>query len=112
DICDRILELHRAESPSDLVVQPIGFLSDHLEVLFDLDTEARHLCEQLGIAMHRVRTVGTHPRFVSMIRELVEERMSDSPERLVLGTLGPSHDVCPADCCLYNPTRPAASEAG
>jgi ferrochelatase len=90
----------------DLVVVPIGFFSDHMEVLYDLDTEARQLCERLGINMVRAATVGTHPRFVRMIRELVEERMSAAPKRLALGSLGPSHDVCPEDCCSYTPIRP------
>jgi ferrochelatase len=87
------------------VVVPIGFISDHMEVVYDLDTELRQRCEQLGINMVRAATVGTHPRFVRMIRELVEERMSDSPQRLALGELGPNHDVCPEDCCLYEPRR-------
>jgi ferrochelatase len=87
------------------VVVPIGFISDHMEVVYDLDTELRRRCEQLGINMVRGATVGTHPRFVRMIRELVEERMSDSPQRLALGALGPNHDVCPEDCCLYEPRR-------
>ncbi len=90
----------------DVVIVPIGFISDHLEILFDLDTEVRQLCDTLGINMVRAATVGTHPRFVQMIRELIEERMTDTPNRLALGTLGPSHDVCPDDCCLYTPGRP------
>jgi ferrochelatase len=90
----------------DVVVVPIGFISDHMEVLYDLDTEAQRLCERLGINMVRAATVGNHPRFVRMIRELAEERMSDSPRRLALGTLGPNHDICPDDCCLYEPRRP------
>ena len=85
----------------DVVVVPIGFISDHLEVVYDLDTEARQLCDDLGINMVRAATVGTHPRFVRMIRELIEERLSDSPHRLALGALGPKEDVCPDDCCLY-----------
>jgi ferrochelatase len=92
---------------ADIVVVPIGFISDHLEVLYDLDTEAQKLCGELGINMVRAATVGTHPRFIRMIRELIEERMTDSPARLTVGTLGASHDVCPADCCAYTPTRPA-----
>ena len=60
----------------------------------------------LGINMVRAATVGTHPRFIRMIRELVVERMTDSPRRLALGSLGPNHDVCPDDCCLYTPARP------
>jgi ferrochelatase len=100
DICDFIESRYQKSPLKDLVVVPIGFISDHLEVAYDLDTEARGLCEQLGINMVRAATVGTHPRFVQMIRELIEERMSESPERLALGSLGPSHDVCPEDCCL------------
>jgi protoporphyrin/coproporphyrin ferrochelatase len=90
----------------DVVVVPIGFISDHMEVLFDLDEEAQNIARQLGLSMVRAATVGTHPRFVRMIRELVQERLSENPERLALGALGPSHDVCPLDCCVYQPRRP------
>lgn len=90
----------------DAVIVPIGFISDHMEVIFDLDTEVRQLCERLGINMVRAATIGTHPRFVRMIRELIEERMTDSPQHLALGGLGPSRDVCPDDCCLIVPNRP------
>lgn len=85
----------------DVVVVPIGFISDHMEVIYDLDFEARQKCAALGLRMVRAGTVGTHPRFVRMIRELVEERTSPSAERQALGTLGPNHDVCPEDCCLH-----------
>jgi protoporphyrin/coproporphyrin ferrochelatase len=90
----------------DVVIVPIGFISDHMEVLYDLDTEVRQLCERVGINMVRAGTVGTHPRFVQMIRELVEERMSDEPQRRAVGVMGASHDVCPEDCCVYFPSRP------
>lgn len=106
DVCNRIRQLHQAEQPTDLVVLPIGFISDHLEVLYDIDIEAKQLCDELGITMHRAATVGTHPQFIEMIRLLVEERLTDKPTRLSVGTLGPSHDVCPDDCCLYSPGRP------
>jgi len=106
DICDRIDELHRECAIHHVVVLPIGFISDHLEVLYDIDTEARELCERLGIKMHRAATAGTYPRFVQMIRELLVERMSDKPDRPALGMLGPSHDICPADCCSYRPRKP------
>ena len=55
--------------------------------------------------MVRAATVGTHPKFVEMIRLLIQERLSDNPTRLALGKFGPSHDVCPVDCCLsgYTP---------
>jgi ferrochelatase len=91
----------------DVVIVPIGFVSDHMEVLYDLDTEAQDKAHSLGLHLVRAGTVGTHPRFVRMIRELVEERMSAAPVRLALGSLGPSHDVCPVDCCLYEPRRPS-----
>jgi len=109
DVCDRIEQLHVAGELQDVVILPIGFVSDHLEVLYDLDTEAKELCEELGIAMHRAATVGTHPRYVRMLRELIAERLSDSPDKPALGTLGPSHDVCPEDCCLYTHSRPPAT---
>jgi ferrochelatase len=103
DVGDFIESRHQESPLRDVVVVPIGFISDHLEVLFDLDTEVRHQCEQLGINLVRAATVGTVPRFVRMIRELIEERISGSPSRPALGALGPSHDVCPTDCCLYTP---------
>ena len=109
DICDRIQQLHAASGLADLIIVPIGFISDHMEVLFDLDTDAKNLCEQLGIRMQRSATVGDHPRFVSMIRELIVERMTDAADRPALGKLGSSHDVCPADCCLYVPQRPGVA---
>ncbi len=112
DVCDRIEELHSAGRLHGVVLAPIGFISDHLEVLYDLDCAARELCGRLGIPVERAATVGTHARFVKMIRELVVERISGATERPALGQLGPSHDVCPADCCLYAPTRPARPAAG
>ena len=101
DVCDRIGELHEKEQTQSIVIAPIGFISDHMEVLFDLDTEAKELCEKLGIKMVRSATVGIHPRFVQMIRELIVERMVEDPVRLALGEMGPNHDVCPVDCCSY-----------
>lgn len=95
----------------DAVIVPIGFISDHMEVLFDLDVEAHDVCQAAGIHLVRCPTIGTHPRFVQMIRELIEERLSADPVRLSLGELGPSHDVCPIDCCKYEPQRPPARPA-
>ena len=89
-----------------MVIAPIGFVSDHMEILFDLDTQARELCETLGLQMVRAETAGTHPRFIHMIRELITERMDDSQPRPALGVLGPRPDFCPADCCPM-PARPA-----
>jgi protoporphyrin/coproporphyrin ferrochelatase len=83
---------------SEAVIAPIGFLSDHMEVIYDLDTEARRTCDELGIGMTRAATVGVHPGFVSMIRDLVLERTEGAP-RLSVGNYPPCHDECPADCC-------------
>jgi len=105
DVCARIEELHAAGQLQEVIIHPIGFLSDHIEVVYDLDTEARALCDRLGVKLHRVPTIGTHPRFVKMIRELIEEHLSDNPVRLAVGSLGASHDVCPEDCCLYVPVK-------
>jgi ferrochelatase len=98
DIVDHLRAL-AAEGVKDVVVAPIGFTSDHMEVLYDLDLEAKSRAVELGLNMVRAATVGVHPRFVRMVRELVEERLSDAPERLFLGTRGPAPDVCPPDCC-------------
>jgi protoporphyrin/coproporphyrin ferrochelatase len=93
------LRAAKANGAADVVIVPIGFISDHVEVIYDLDIEARGVCEALGINMVRAATVGTHPRFIRMIRELIVERIESVAERPALGTLGPGHDVCPADCC-------------
>ena len=99
DILDHLREI-RAGGAERVVVVPIGFMSDHMEVLFDLDTEARRVAGEIGLSLVRARTVGTHPAFVAMIRELVLERMTARPERRFLGTRGPAPDICPLDCCL------------
>jgi ferrochelatase len=98
DICDAIRELH-ARGARQLVIAPIGFISDHMEVLYDLDTEAADLCRELGIDMVRAATVGTAPAFVGMVRDLIAERHFGLPERVAIGNLPANHDVCPLDCC-------------
>ena len=108
DINDRLAELHR-EGTKAVVVVPIGFVSDHMEVIYDLDTEATATAKELGLWFERADTPGAHPLFVQMVRELVLERAAvergDEVERRSVGPLGPSHDVCAADCCL-NPRAP------
>ena len=98
DVCDRIRTLH-AMGARSLVIAPIGFISDHMEVLYDLDTEAADLCRELGIHMERAETVGTDPAFVAMVRDLIAERHFSEPTRMAIGELPASHDVCPLDCC-------------
>ena len=104
DINDH-LATRKVRGGADVVIHPVGFLSDHMEVLYDLDDEARLTSERLGLNMVRAGTVGTHPRFVGMLRELIRERLDPGAERRALGGAGPSHDVCPVDCCLQ-PARP------
>jgi len=95
----------RQERPEDVVVVPLGFISDHMEVLYDLDTEARQICAERGIRMVRAGTAGTHPKFIAMIAELIRERLGQCPKRAI-GNFGPNHDVCPENCCPA-PRRPA-----
>ncbi|HEY9405314.1 MAG TPA: ferrochelatase [Pyrinomonadaceae bacterium] len=109
DICDHLRELKRTGA-TDVIVAPIGFISDHMEVLYDLDTEARQVADEIGLNLVRAATVGTHPTFVRMIRDLVVERISGDPARPALGTRGAKEDVCPADCCLMGAGRPAAAQ--
>ncbi|HLN03225.1 MAG TPA: ferrochelatase [Bryobacteraceae bacterium] len=97
DIGDCLRELH-AGGVREVVIAPVGFISDHMEVLYDLDTEARGLCEELGMTLVRAATVGNHPAFVSMIAELARERVGEAAPRW-LGSLGASADVCQPDCC-------------
>ena len=107
DICDHLAELKEAGT-EDVVIAPIGFISDHMEVIYDLDTEARALCEKITLNMVRASTVGAHPTFIRMIHELILERINSDTPRRFLGTRGTSHDVCPADCCLMS-ARPASA---
>ena len=97
--------LREMEPGSEVVIVPIGFVSDHMEVLYDLDTEARQICAERGICMVRAGTAGTHPKFISMIAELIRERLGQCPKRAI-GNFGPNHDVCPENCCPA-PRRPA-----
>ena len=85
---------------SDIVVSPIGFVSDHMEVLYDLDTEAQAFAGELGLNLVRAGTPGVHPRFVAMLRELIEERLAGAPVF-----------ICAPDCCPA-PRRPPVRPAG
>lgn len=104
DIGEHLSALSMIGKP-DVVVVPIGFTSDHMEVVWDLDEEARRHAEDLGIGFVRSRTVGDHPRFVTMIRELIAERMDPDARRLTVGGGQPAPDRCAPDCCRYE--RPA-----
>jgi ferrochelatase len=102
--------LRELEPGADVVVVPIGFVSDHMEVIYDLDTEAQALAGELGIQMFRAATVGVHPKFLAMIRELIMERTAQWPARAI-GTRGPNLDQCAADCCPAPARRPTLTRA-
>lgn len=106
DVLDHLRALH-AEGTPGVVVAPIGFLSDHVEVLYDLDIEARELADELGLPFARAATVGTHPRFIDMIVDLVLERTEGAPVQSV-GPLPAREDVCAPGCCPA-PARPSSS---
>lgn len=107
DVCDTLREV-AAQSPTrQVVLVPVGFVSDHMEVIYDLDDEAASLAKDLGLSLTRAKTPGIHPTFVGMIRQLIEERLGLTVEKPATGRFGPSHDICPADCCRYLPRRPA-----
>ncbi|MDT0302990.1 ferrochelatase [Streptomonospora wellingtoniae] len=96
DVNDRLAELAEAGATA-VVVVPYGFVSDHMEVKYDLDNEARETARKLGLHFVRALSPGTHPRFVAMVRELVAERASGA-EPFGLTSLPACH-VCPEGCC-------------
>lgn len=91
----------------DVVVAPIGFVCDHMEVVLDLDVDAAAHAGEIGVNMVRAGTVGTHPDYVAMVRELLLERMDANAGRQTIGALPPKHDFCPTDCCLSGRPGPA-----
>jgi protoporphyrin/coproporphyrin ferrochelatase len=88
DVSDHLRAL-RDEGVTSVVIAPIGFVSDHMEVVYDLDVEARRVAQEIGMTMVRAATAGTHPSFVRMIRELVMERINNEV----------SVNICAPDCC-------------
>ncbi|MFG1942774.1 ferrochelatase [Nonomuraea sp. NPDC048826] len=92
DVCDHLREL----DAKAVVLVPIGFVSDHMEVVYDLDTEARQVAGERGLPMERAATAGTHPAFVRMVRELMDE---------------PEPTPCPLTCCPAPKRRPAPASA-
>jgi protoporphyrin/coproporphyrin ferrochelatase len=109
DINDCLEEMAASGSRA-VVVSPIGFVSDHMEVKFDLDVEAAQTAQRLGLGFARAATAATDPRFVSMIGDLVRER-TDGAVPASLGSLGVGPTACPAGCCGQGARRPAAARA-
>jgi ferrochelatase len=112
DILDVLGELAEAGT-RDVVVAPIGFVSDHMEVRYDLDVAASARATQLGMRMSRAGTVGTDPRFVSMIAEMVADRQDPvHTRRRTVNPAGPTWDACAASCCLSAGATPRPAVAG
>jgi protoporphyrin/coproporphyrin ferrochelatase len=107
DINDHLRALAEA-GVRGVVVSPIGFSSDHLEVVWDLDTEAAETAREVGLWYVRAATPGTDPRFISMVRDLIRERLDPAAPRARLGEL-PVWDVCPVGCCPA-PSRPTNAD--
>lgn len=112
DVGDHLRSLHADGVPGAAVV-PIGFISDHMEVAYDLDVEASEVADQIGLPFARAATVGTHPLFVSGLVDLLQERAAttrgEHSEQPFVGVRGPSHSVCPTNCCRnLRAERPAA----
>jgi ferrochelatase len=111
------LEALVADGIPGVAVVPIGFVSDHMEVIYDLDTEAAATADRLHLPMARAATPGADPRFVTMLRDLVLERAAaergEEPPRPCVGRLGPGWDNCRPDCCppLRRPAVPTAKES-
>lgn len=99
DILDYLRQVKAHNLASAVVLAPISFISDHMEVLYDLDVEARQLCRSLDLPMTRAGTAGLHPKFIAMIRELILERMHPDLERRSVGWFGPRPDICTDTCC-------------
>jgi ferrochelatase len=101
DVNDHLRAL-AGQGEQAVVLFPVGFVSDHLEVIWDLDNEAKATAQELGLAFARAGTAGTHPAFVATVHALVEERRAGAEPRL--GT------NCPAACCYVQrpgPGRPS-----
>jgi ferrochelatase len=116
DVSDRLRALH-ADGAGAVVVVPLGFVCDNVEVLYDLDVEARATAAGLGLGFVRAATVGTHPSFVEALADLLLERAAAERgvpvRRPAAGRLAAAPDRCPAGCCAASgPRRRAARGAG
>ncbi|MCW2527406.1 MAG: putative ferrochelatase [Pseudonocardiales bacterium] len=105
DVNDHLRTL-AGRGETEVLIAPTGFVSDHVEVLWDLDNEALETAYEVGLRLHRAQTVGTHPAFVDAICDLVDEKLHGA-ERRAMGPMGPSWDECPFDagCCTAARSR-------
>lgn len=105
DINDVIEEIGTQGSADAVVVVPIGFVTDHVEVIWDLDTEAKESAEEQQLAFRRVATSGGDPRFIAALADIVAEHLDPSRERVAVTELGPVDDVCGHNCCQVNASQ-------
>lgn len=112
DVLDHMRSL-TASGVKRVLVHPIGFISDHMEILYDLDTEAKELAQELQMEFVRTSTAGTNPKFARMMVDLVQERLESNnvAEKKAIGCYGPAPDQCAPGCCSYTPTRPVQPSA-
>ncbi len=105
DVNDHLRILAKDEGAAAVVVAPVGFVSDHMEVVHDLDVEAAETAASLGLSFARAKAPGSTPRFAQMVCELVAERTVGAPALALgafgLGAFAGGADACPADCCRY-----------
>lgn len=109
DVNDVIAQLAEEDAADAVVVVPIGFVTDHVEVVWDLDTEAKETAEEKGLAFRRVATSGEDPRFIAALADLVQERLDAQFPRRVVTDFGGTPDVCGANCCVGRMCRPTTS---
>ena len=102
DINDVIEQLKAEDAADAVIVVPIGFVTDHVEVIWDLDTEAKETAEEQGLGFRRVATSGTDPRFVAALADIVEEHLDPNRERIAVTELAAVGDVCGHNCCQVN----------
>ena len=109
DVNDVIEQIAADGSADAVIVVPIGFVTDHVEVVWDLDTEAKETADEKGLAFRRVATSGEDPRFVEALADLVQERLDVQFPRRAVTDFGGTPDVCGANCCVGRMCRPTTS---
>ncbi|WP_114853497.1 ferrochelatase [Brachybacterium sp. YJGR34] len=109
DVNDVIAQIAAEDSADAVVVVPIGFVTDHVEVVWDLDTEAKDSAAEHGLGFRRVATAGEDPRFIAALADLVQERLDPAFPRRVVTDFGGTPDVCGANCCVGRLCRPTTS---
>lgn len=97
DVCDYLRTI-KERGIANVIVQPIGFVSDHMEVVYDLDTEAKAVSDEIGLNFVRAGTAGSHPLFIEMIRDLVIKQSENVD----------SFSSCSPDCCPSGRPVPAS----